>query len=335
MTQTLDAALAERFAHIALGHVRQEYPNKIDHVLTCDADARTPRQLHPVFFGSFDWHSCVHGWWLLLTLRRKFPDMAAAERITALAGESFTTKGLAAECGYFDAPSASASERPYGWAWLLYLHLEASRHTDQSWAGRIAPLAHRLGTMLADYLKRMTYPIRTGTHANTAFALALALEWADRFDAVLAETIRVRVAHWCGPDRDCAALGEPGGDEFLSPALVEALCVMRVMPEAQFDVWLSGFFPNLAAGSPDTLFTPATVSDRTDGKIAHLDGLNLSRAWCWQALAPRLSGDVRSIVEETAHAHLAAAMPHLDSHYAGTHWLASFALLALLVQEKD
>jgi hypothetical protein len=314
----LDATMASRFAGIALGHVAREYPHKLDHVLESDADAQSPRSLHPVFFGSFDWHSCVHGWWTLLTLRRLYPDMAVAAEITALADDSFDPDKLAAELAYLDRPLSAGFERPYGWAWLLYLHLEAARH-ERRWGAELEPLARAFAERLRHYLEILTYPIRVGTHFNTAFALILSLEWSENFDASLAALIKHRARQWFGSDRGCQAW-EPGGDEFLSSALTEALCMARVLPTADFSPWFAAFLPQLTAREPATLFTPATVSDRSDGKIAHLDGLNLSRAWCWRELG----------YDEVADVHLASAMPHLSGEYAGEHWLASFALLALL-----
>ena len=313
----LNSALASRMAAIALGHVTQEYPHKLDHVLTGDEDALPPRVLHPIFYGSFDWHSCVHGWWTLLTLRRLFPEIAEAEQIRALATASFTAEKIAVELAYLERPYSRGFERPYGWAWLLYLHLEAKRH-DEPWGERLEPLARAFADRLRGYLAILTYPIRVGTHFNTAFALILSLEWAEEFDADLGALIRDRARDWFGGDRDCQAW-EPGGDEFLSPALIEALCMKRTHP-ALFPIWFEQFLPRIAELQPATLFTPVTVSDRSDGKIAHLDGLNLSRAWCWRALG----------FTEPAEPHLAAAMRHLSGDYMGEHWLASFALLALL-----
>ncbi len=316
---TLDASLASNMARIALGHVAKEYPNKLDHVLSSDADALPPRMLHPIFYGSFDWHSCVHGWWTLLTLRRLFPQIEEADAIACLADETFISRKAGAELAYLDRPLSRGFERPYGWAWLLYLHLEGTRHPEK-WDAGLAPLARAFAQRLRDYLSILTYPIRAGTHFNTAFALILSLEWADEFDAELAGLIRDRSWHWFGTDRDCQAW-EPGGDEFLSPALIEALCMARAN-KAQFPIWFEQFLPRLDTRQPATLFTPAIVSDRSDGKIAHLDGLNLSRAWCWRALG----------YPEHADPHLAAAMPHLAGDYMGEHWLASFALLALLAE---
>ena len=325
---TLDAALAAHLARIPLGHVTREYPHKLDHVWAGDTDATTPRQQHPVFYGSFDWHSCVHGWWTLLTLRRLFPGMPEAPEIAALADASFTQDKLAGELAYLERPTAGGFERPYGWAWLLQLHLEAARHAEP-WGERLEPLACAIAARFRRYLDVLTYPIRTGTHANTSFAATLALPWADRFDPSLAAAFRKRAAHWYGGDRDCQAW-EPGGDEFLSSALTEAVCMARCLPSADFARWLAAFLPRIAHSEPATLLVPATVSDRSDGKLAHLDGLNLARAWCWRELAPHLAGNARSNAESAAQRHLDAALPHLASDYAGEHWLASFALLALL-----
>jgi hypothetical protein len=323
----LNAALASHMARIALGHVAREYPHKLDHVLLGDEDSLPPRTLHPIFFGSFDWHSCVHGWWTLLTLRRLFPGIGEADAIASLANDSFTAERVCAELAYLDRPLSRGFERPYGWAWLLQLHLEAMRH-DEDWGGQLEPLARALAQRLHAYLQILTYPIRVGTHFNTAFALVLSLEWAEHFDPELALGIRERALHWFGADRDCQAW-EPGGDEFLSPALIEALCMARTQPE-DFPAWFAHFLPGVANRQPATLFEPAIVSDRSDGKIAHLDGLNLSRAWCWRSIAPLLGEPQRGIALSAADDHLAAAVPHIAGDYMGEHWLASFALLALL-----
>jgi hypothetical protein len=325
---SLDTAFADKLAGIALGHVRQEYPHKLDHVLLSDADAATPRALHPIFYGSFDWHSCVHGWWTLLTLRRLFPDMPSADAVRALADDSFTEDKVASELDYLTRPSSGGFERPYGWAWLMALHLEASRHEDAGWEGQLEPLARAFAKRLTSYLALLTYPIRTGTHFNTAFAMVLASEWAEQFDPVLQAQIRDRAHGWFAGDRHCQAW-EPSGDDFLSPALIEALCMMRTMPPQEFAPWFQAFLPVLGESRPSTLFQPAIVSDRSDGKIAHLDGLNLSRAWCWKNLARSLNGEESALANKVADEHLSAALPHLSGDYAGEHWLASFALLAL------
>ena len=328
----LEERLGSLMAATALGHVTREYPNKLDHVMTSDEDAKSPRELHPIFFGSFDWHSCVHGWWTLLTLRRLFPGNEEAAAIVKLADESFTPAKVGAELAYLERPSSRGFERPYGWAWLLQLHLEASRH-DERWGHELEPLARAFAERLRAYLEVLTYPIRVGTHFNTAFALILSLPWARTFDPALALKISDRALHWYGADRDCQAW-EPGGDEFLSSALTEGLCMAVTHPE-DFPAWFSKFLPGIANRQPASLFEPAIVSDRSDGKIAHLDGLKLSRARCWRSIAPVLGPEERGIAERSAAEHLDAALPHIAGDYMGEHWLASFALLALLSPEPS
>lgn len=317
-------------ARIALGHVAKEYPHKLDHVLAGDEDALPPRALHPIFFGSFDWHSCVHGWWTLLTVRRLFSDVATADAIAQLADDSFTREKVAGEIAFLERPMTRGFERPYGWGWLLYLHLEATRHGER-WGAELEPLARAFAKRFRDYLPVLTYPIRVGTHFNTPFALVLALEWAEQFDPQLADLFRTRSLHWFGADRDCQAW-EPGGDEFLSSALIEATCMARTH-RPDFPAWFAKFLPGFSRCQPATLFEPAIVSDRSDGKIAHLDGVNLSRAWCFRNIAPLLHEEERQVATAAADEHLAAALPHIAGDYMGEHWLASFALLALLTRE--
>ncbi len=319
--------IARNFARIALGHVAKEYPHKLDHVMSSDEDALPPRLLHPCFFGSYDWHSCVHGWWTLLTLRRLYPDMAEATEISRLAKDTFTGDKLATELAYLDRPGSAGFERPYGWAWLLYLHLEATRHKDKEWGARLEPLARAFAARFEYYLSILTYPVRTGTHFNSAFALTLATEWADSFDTGLAAIIRAKAIGWFEHDQACQAW-EPGGDEFLSPALSEALLMQKALSAVDFANWFRSFLPELSDNRPATLFTPAAVSDRSDGKVAHLDGLNLSRAWAWRQIAVSVP-DQADRAERVAQLHLGAAMKHVAGDYMGEHWLASFALLAL------
>jgi hypothetical protein len=204
------------------------------------------------------------------------------------------------------------------------------RH-DAPWGTALAPLAAAFAERFGSFLPKLTYPIRTGTHGNSAFALALAHDWANAYDPALADLIARTATVWFSADRGCQAW-EPGGDEFLSSALSEAMLMSRLLDRAGFTSWFDAFLPDAATQTPDTLFTPATVSDRTDGKIAHLDGLNLSRAWCWREIATALGPDhaVSGVAHATAESHIAASLPHIGDHYMGTHWLASFALLALL-----
>ncbi len=327
----LTEALAARFAAIALRHVEREYPNNLIHTLDGPEDAQAPRALHPVFFGSFDWHSCVHGYWLLAYLLRRFPAIEPAEAIRALFNAHLTETDVAGECAYFGRPASRTFERPYGWGWLLKLAEELRRHDGRRWSDTLAPLTALIVRRFQDFLPGAHYPIRVGTHFNTAFALAMAADYGGAAgDAVLLSLLRAAAERWYGGDRDCQAW-EPGADDFLSSALMEAACMRQLLPEAAFRQWFGGFLPRVAQGQPATLFVPATVGDRTDGKIAHLDGLNLSRAWCWRSLASALPpGDpARWRAERAAADHLAASLPHVEGDYMGEHWLASFATLAL------
>lgn len=325
----LDQATAAGFARLTLGHIGQEYPYVLQHVTAGPDDLRRPSQQHPVFHGSFDWHSCVHGWWQLLTIARLYPDLPEAGAIRERAGAMLVPDKVAGEIAYLRRPTARGFERPYGWAWVLALHGEAARH-DAPWAGALQPLAELIAARFHAHLPQLTYPIRVGTHFNSAFACTLALHWARVHDAALAALIAERADAWFGADRGCQAW-EPGGDEFLSSALCEALLMSRVLG-ARFAAWFDVFLPGAGEHLPATLFTPAHVSDRSDGKIAHLDGLNLSRAWCWRSIAAAL-GDRHAVAgpaQAAAERHLAASLPHLADDYAGTHWLATFALLALM-----
>jgi hypothetical protein len=328
----LDAKLAAQFADLALGHVEREFPNKMDHVLTGPQDARTPRDLHPIFYGSFDWHSCVHGYWTLARLYRLFPDHANAAATQALFERQLTAEKIGAELDYVLRPSSRGFERPYGWGWLLALQAELARHETPEgrvWAEQMAPLAEAFSGRFKAFLPIADYPVRAGVHSNTAFALRLAMDYAETCnDEALMALARAAAERWYSADRDCQAW-EPSGDDFLSPALMEAECMRRALAPDAFQAWFDAFLPRLVARAPDALFSPAKVSDRSDGKIAHLDGLNLSRAWCWRAIAARLDGPRRAVCEAAADEHLTAGLPHVAGDYMGEHWLASFALLAL------
>ncbi len=324
------ASEASRFCRIALGHVTREYPNKLDHVLRGPEDLSAPRVLHPIFYGSFDWHSCVHSYWLLAHLYRAFPGLAEGHEIASLVDAHFTDENVASEVAYLQVPGRGTFERPYGWAWLLKLGAELAQHTTpagQRWSRALEPLAAAFVQRFIDFLPRATHSNRTGAHFNSAFALSLAFEYPDDR---LKSLIREKAMAWYGGDRKCPAW-EPNGDDFLSPALTEVECMRRVLASDAFLAWLDAFLPELEARRPAALFVPAVVSDRSDGKIAHLDGLNLSRAFCFRSLARTLPlGDPRrAIVEESAERHLEASLPHLRRDYMGEHWLATYALLAL------
>jgi hypothetical protein len=328
----LTANLAAEFVQIALGHVRREYPNKLDHVMRDAGDVRAPSGLHPIFYGSLDWHSCVHGYWMLARLLRRFQDLAQARAICDLFDEQIVDEKVAGECAYLSAVYARGFERPYGWAWLLKLMEELTFLPQRRWAQALAPLADIFAQRFRDFLPLAIYPTRVGAHPNTAFALRMAADYAAaRQDSDLTALLRDAALRWYGADLDCPAWGEPGGEDFQSPALIEAECMRRLLPPAEFLSWFERFLPRIVEAQPATLFRPAMVTDRTDGKIAHLDGLNLSRAWCWRSLAGALpvNDPRRAAMEAAAERHLADSLPHVADDYMGAHWLPSFAVLAL------
>jgi hypothetical protein len=332
---SLDEPLASRLAQAALGHVAREYPNVLVQALAGPGDLAAPRVLHPVFYGSYDWHSCVHSHWLLARLLRRFPAAPEADEIRAHFNQAFTTEKVAGEIAYLDRPTSGRFERPYGWAWLLMLAAELNRQDEiagRVWAAALKPLADHFVGLFLSFLPKADYPVRAGVHSNTAFALALAHDYAIEVGhEALQEMIEAKALGWHWDDIDCQAW-EPSGDDFLSSALVEAELMRRVLPRPAFRAWFQRFLPGAADGRPHTLFVPARVSDRGDGKIAHLDGLNLSRAWCWRGIARSADDDdkLRRAADGAARAHLETSLPHIVGDYMGEHWLGSFALLALL-----
>lgn len=338
MTTHLTAAHASKFASLALAHLTREYPNKLTHSLEGPQDVQGPRALHPVFYGSYDWHSCVHGYWLVLHLLERFPDLPEGPQIVAVVDEHFTPEKMAGEMAYLTLAHNRGFERPYGWAWLLALAAQVDALAESMklpqaarWKAALAPLTDWFVERFEEFLPKATYPLRVGTHFNTAFALTLAHDFAKATSRpALATLIEDTATRWHANDAGCQAW-EPGGDEFLSPALSVALLMSRVLRAQDFERWFTRFLPNLSAQEPVTLFTPATVTDRSDGKIAHLDGLNLSRAWCQRSLARALpAGDARvAVLNDAAQLHLASALDHVAGDYMGEHWLATFATLAL------
>jgi hypothetical protein len=333
----LTPQIASSFARIALGHVTREFPVKMDHVIGGPGDVKSQRDLHPIFFGSFDWHSCVHSHWLLASLLRRTPAIPEAAAIRAHFDQAFTPEKVAAETAYVRLPAARGFVRPYGWAWLLKLQSELLAHDDPRHARLLQPLANAFADRLREFLPRADYPIRTGVHSSTSFALALAADYARATnDAALTSLLAAKARAWHLGDRDAPAW-EPSGDDFLSATLITAVAMRRLLPAEEFLPWLRAYLPRAAERSPAALFTPATVSDRTDGKIAHLDGLNLSRAWCWREIAAALpEGDpLAAVASEAAETHLASALGEVEGDYMGEHWLASFALLALTAGEPS
>lgn len=325
---------ASSFARIALANIVREYPNKLDHVINNASELCSPRALHPVFYGSYDWHSSVHMHWLLARLLRYFPELPEGEKIRAAFDHHFTIENIAAEIAYLHQPSRQSFERTYGWAWLLKLQTEliALANTDPryaAWHTRMQPLADIFVDRYLDFLPIAQYPIRSGTHANSAFGLLFALDYAEAVQHLaLRKLIAAKTNAWFGRDRRYPAAYEPGGDDFLSAGLMEAALMRRVVDGCSYADWWHVFCP-----SPQDLLawlTPVSVTDRTDPKLAHLDGLNLSRAWCWKMIAPELPKALREQAHRAIDAHLKASLPFATAgDYVGTHWLASFALLAL------
>ncbi len=318
------------YARLALDCVQREWPNSIQHALAGPADVASPRSLHPAFYGCLDWHSAVHGHWLLVRLRPAVPALAGELR--AALDANLTPANLAAEAAYFRAPHRGSFERPYGWAWLLQLatELHAAGDADaRRWLEALAPLTEVIVARYLDFLPRQTYPVRTGVHANTAFGLAFALDHARAVGHTALEgLVTERALTYYLADRDAPAAWEPGGEDFFSPSLIEADLMRRVLPAERFAAWLHDFLPR---GLPPALRAPAIVSDRADGKLAHLDGLNLSRAWCLRGLASALpAGPLRRELATAGDVHAAAGLAHVATgDYMGEHWLATFAVLAL------
>lgn len=332
----LTQAQAEHYARLPLANLTREYPNHLMHLLGGPQDVRSPRQLHPIFYGCYDWHSAVHGWWLLAHCAARFPQLTHTAQIHALFAQHFNEEHGRQEADYFLHPGRAPYERPYGWAWLLRLAAELQQWpTPQAadWRAALQPLVSTLRQRLIEFLPRQTYPIRTGTHYNTAFALLLALDYArvahdDALHAAVAEAAR----RYYGADADYPSRYEPGGDDFLSGALTEAALMSALLPQDAFGAWLAGFLPDLAGAGHAALLAPVIVADRADPKTVHLDGLHLSRAWCLRLICGALptAHPARPRMLAGATALAAASLPHVDSgDYGGEHWLASFAVLAL------
>jgi hypothetical protein len=327
---------ASHFASLALACVHQEYPNHLSHTLLSDGDARPPRELNPAFYGCYDWHSAVHGHWLLAFVARRFPDAPIAARARAALDETLTPAHVAAEVAYFEVPERASFERPYGLAWLLALAAELRGWDDpdaRRWSETLAPLERAVAARLTAYLPKLRYPIRIGEHNQTAFSLGLVHDWAVATgDLAMQDLVATKARAFYGGDRACPIAYEPSGEDFLSPCLAEADLMRRVLTPVEFARWLTAFLPGLPR-RPDAIWlTPAVVTDRADPKLAHLDGLNLSRAWMLHGIAGGLpDGDPRrAVLRATANRHAAAALPAVTGeHYVGGHWLGTFALYLL------
>jgi hypothetical protein len=330
---SIDLALAERFARLALACVHQEYPNKIAHVMNSDADARPPRELTPAFYGCYDWHSSVHGHWLLARVARLRPETPLAAEARLSLARSLTPDNLAAETRYLEGKGRASFERPYGLAWLLQLAAELREWGSpeaREWGASLAPLERAAAARLREWLPKLTRPIRAGEHSQTAFALGLALGWARVAGDAETETLVVsRSRDFYGDDRDCPLAYEPSGEDFLSPCLGEADLMRRVLPPAEFAHWLSAFLPRLPTDGQAAWLEPGLVTDPTDPKLAHLDGLNLSRAWMLEGMAAGLPEGDRRIagLRAAAGVHREKGLAAVTGeHYEGGHWLGTFAV---------
>ena len=333
--------LLERFARLALSGIHREYPNKIAHVLVSDADVAPPRALTPAFYGCFDWHSAVHSHWLLARLLRLHPDAPFAAAAAAALDASLTAEAIAGEVAYLTAPGREAFERPYGLAWLLQLAAELREQTGEprardpasTWAATLAPLETAAATALKRWLPKLAYPIRTGTHNQTAFAFGLVLDWARiADDAEMMDLVTAAALRFHADDADGPLAYEPSGEDFLSPCLMQADLMRRLFEPDRFAAWLSRFLPHLPHDPMTGWLTPAEVRDPSDGKLVHLDGLNLSRAWALDGIAaglpetdPRIPA-LHAASRRHAEVGLAAVS---DAHYAGAHWLGTFAVYLL------
>lgn len=337
---------AADYVRVALDGITREYPNMPYFVATGPGPYPTHREFHPSFYGCFDWHSCVEMHWVVVRLLRRFPDavpQALADEARATLDGLLTKENIATEVAFFEDPSHRTLERPYGWGWLLTLHHELATWDDQDgrrWRKALEPLADLLAANLTGWLPKLTYPQRVGVHPNTAFGLSRSYDHAqllaERGEDSLLAAIHESTTRWFKGDEDYPARYEPSGSDFLSAALTEAELMSRVLETSEFPGWLERFLPDIARSRPESLFRPVEVSDPTDGQIAHLHGLNLSRAWAFIALAARLPNDDPRTqpLLAAAERHADASLPHVvGSDYMVEHWLAAYA--TLLLGEED
>jgi hypothetical protein len=331
--ESLDAAAAARFANLALTCLHQEYPNKIAHTLASDADVRPPRVLFPAFYGCYDWHSAVHGHWLLVRLIRKFPTAPFVPGARAELARSLTAANLTAETAYLQGAGRASFERPYGLAWLLKLAAELRSWKDPQaaeWVRALAPLEAEAAARIKKWLPDLAYPIRIGEHDQTAFAFGLIWDWAGiAGDKEMRVLLGDAARRYYLDDRDCPLRYEPSGQDFLSPCLAEADFMRRVLDRAAFERWLTAALPQIPLNGHREWLTPAIVTNRADPKLAHLDGLNLSRAWMLESVAQALPATDRRVfaLRNVARDHREAALPAVTGeHYEGGHWLGTFAV---------
>lgn len=337
--EELDSGAAERFAKLALDCVHREYPNKIAHVLNSDEDVSAPRELTPAFAGCFDWHSAVHGHWLLVRLTRSFPDARFASLAREALDKSLTEENIKREVEYISGTGRASFERPYGLAWLLQLAAELREWDDPQaklWQKALEPLEDLAANRLKDWIPKLTHPIRVGEHHQTAFAFGLVLDWLRVVDdEEMGKLMKSRIESFYLRDRNCPLEYEPSGEDFLSPCLAEADMMRRILEPQQYAEWLDAFLPQIPRDGSTAWLVPAIVTDPRDPKLGHLHGLNLSRAWMLEGIAshlPRNDGRLLAL-GKTAEEHRESGLPAVTGeHYEGGHWLGSFA--TYLVTER-
>jgi len=329
----LNEITASGFARLAFNCIQKEYPNKLDHVMNDASEVKSPQTLHPAFYGCFDWHSCVHGHWMLVRLLKLFPGLPEAKEIRMAIDKNLSEQNIKVEAQYLDQPNRKSFERTYGWTWLLKLADELRSWDDpdgKTWSKNLEPLTRAIVNNYISFLPKQTYPIRTGVHPNTAFGIIFALDYArntgnKKLEALLVE----RSKTYYGDDKNYPVSWEPGGEDFLSPAFEEADLMRRVLDKNDFNKWFNSFLPDISKGEYENILKPAVVADRTDPKIVHLDGLNLSRAWCMAGIASELNMDNpdQETLLKAAYLHAKDALSHIESgNYEGEHWLASFGI---------
>lgn len=329
----LEVDAASRFAKLALTCLHQEYPNHVSNMMDSASDARPPHELTPAFYGCLDWHSDVHGHWLLIRLLRMFPQAPFAAQARAELAGSFTPQNIAGEVQYLARKDRASFERPYGLAWLLQLSAELRQWRDpqaQQWSATLRPLEALVASHLKTWIPELHYPIRIGEHDQTAFSFGLIWDWAGvTADAPMRQLLTDAAHRYYLADRNCPLDYEPSGEDFLSPCLAEADFMRRVLDAPQFSRWLTGFLPGIPKRSSTTWLQPAVVTDRSDPKLAHIDGLNLSRAWMLEGIAAALPAQDPRIpaLLEAAARHREASLPAVTGqYYEGGHWLGTFAV---------
>ena len=326
--------LSERFSQLALSCIHKEYPNIIKHMMTGPEDVKTPKQLYPAFYGCFDWHSSVHGHWLLVRLVSQYPELANRKEIIRQLSLSFTVENIEGELAYFNRPHTGTSfERPYGLAWFLQLTAELRQWNNpiaHQWLGILKPLEDKIVDNIATWLPKLDFPIRVGEHSQTAFAFALIFDWSKISEnQAMEKLITEKIIQFYKEDKNCPLAYEPSGQDFLSPCIAEADLMRRVLSPKVFAQWLTEFLPSIPIKEKNNWLEPAVVVDKSDGKLAHLDGVNLSRAWMLEGIAAGLpENDPRKAsILSTANQHKESGINSVitDLHYMGSHWLGSFA----------